>query len=260
MTGGLMEINANNPVEVLNSGGASSVVLVCEHASFHIPDSFNHLGLLPEHRKSHAAWDPGAMAVARGISSALDAAIVAATTSRLVYDCNRPPDALDAMPVQSEIVRVPGNANLSPQARAARHDTYYKPFRDALAGQIRQTENPVVVSIHSFTPVYLGVPRMVEIGVLHDADRRLADALIHSAPNHTARLVERNKPYGPEDGVTHTLQEHGVKGDHLNVMLEIRNDLIQTPAKQHQMAEMMARWLQDAFAQTGTQGVVQCGG
>lgn len=253
-----METKTDSPVEIFNSDGSSSVVLVCEHASPHIPDALNHLGLLPEHRKSHAAWDPGSMAVARGVSKALDAALVAAATSRLVYDCNRPPGAPDAMPAKSEIVDVPGNANLSPEARAARMATFYVPFRDALAQQMRRTSHPVLVTVHSFTPVYHGVPRTVEIGVLHDADARLADAMMNTGPSHTARLVERNQPYGPEDGVTHTLQEHGVAHGHLNVMLEIRNDLIQTPAKQRQMAEVIARWLQDAFAHTGAEGDVRC--
>lgn len=253
-----METNASNPVEVINSGGSSSVVLVCEHASPHIPASFDSLGLLPEHRRSHAAWDPGAMAVARGLSQALDAALVAGTTSRLVYDCNRPPDAPDAMPAKSETIMVPGNARLSPQDRAARAAAIYLPFRAALARQIEQTEHPVLVTIHSFTPVYHGRPRRVELGVLHDEDTRLADAMLQVSADHTPRLVERNRPYGPDDGVTHTLKEHGVAQGHLNVMLELRNDLILTPEKQRTMAEMIAPWLEDAFNRTGLKGRVKC--
>ena len=39
----------------------------------------------------------------------------------------------------------------------------------------------------------------------------------------------RNEPYGPEDGVTHTLKLHGLSNGVLNVMIEIRNDLVATP-------------------------------
>lgn len=253
-----METNISNPVEVINSGGSSSVVLVCEHASPHIPASFDYLGLLPEHRRSHAAWDLGAMAVARVLSQTLDAALVAPTVSRLVYDCNRPPDAPDAMSVKSETIAVPGNARLSPQDRAARAATVYLPFRAALVRQIDQTEHPILVTIHSFTPVYQGCPRVAEIGVLHDEDTRLADTMLQVAADHTPRLVERNQPYGPEDGVTHTLKEHGVAHGHPNVMLELRNDLILTPEKQRAMGEMIAPWLQNAFTQTGLKGCVKC--
>ena len=63
-----------------------------------------------------------------------------------------------------------------------------------------------MVSIHSFTPVYKGKPRSVELGILHDRDTTLSSKLIKSFPNIDARL---NEPYGPKDGVLHTLNLHG---------------------------------------------------
>jgi predicted N-formylglutamate amidohydrolase len=247
-----------NPVETVNPNGTSSVVLVCEHASDHIPSSLHDLGLSDENRHSHAAWDPGAMAVATGLSAALDAALVAATVSRLVYDCNRPPDAPDAMPAKSEVIDIPGNVGLTAAERAARTQTYYAPFRAALADQIKRTKDPVIVTIHSFTPVYHGRRRPTEIGVLHDADARLAHAMLRTAPSHMPQVVQANQPYGPADGVTHTLKEHALPFGHLNVMLEIRNDLIQTKRSQDDMAEKIAAWLADAFARTQMPGVVKC--
>src|SRR6056297_413365 len=96
------DVQANDrPVEVVNSAGASSVVFVCEHASKHIPASLNNLGLGREARESHAAWDPGAMGIARRLAEGFDAALVVGTVSRLVYDCNRPPEAPDAMLAKS---------------------------------------------------------------------------------------------------------------------------------------------------------------
>jgi predicted N-formylglutamate amidohydrolase len=248
----------DDPVERVNASGASSVVLVCEHASPFIPAEFDDLGLPADKRQSHVVWDPGAMGVARALSGLLDAALIAGAVSRLVYDCNRPPDAPDAMPAQSETVQIPGNRGLSEAAHAARTQTYYTPFRIALAGQITATTNPVIVTIHSFTPVYHGQTRAVEIGVLHDVDSRLVDTMIASAARHTDLNVQRNQPYGPADGVTHTLKEHALPGGHLNVMLELRNDLIQTPQAQSDMAKMLAVWLTDAFESTGVEGSVQC--
>lgn len=242
------EDGTDAPVEVINADGASSIVLVCEHASNHIPASFNHLGLPPEHRDSHAAWDPGALGVARALSDALDASLVAGRVSRLVYDCNRPPDAPDAMPARSEVIDVPGNAGLSSAQRARRTADYYAPFRAALAAQIARTAAPVLVTIHSFTPSYHGQLREVEIGILQDTDTRLADAMLSCVAQHTKANTQRNQPYGVTDGVTHTLKEHALPEGHLNVMLEIRNDLIKTAAAQTEMAGMIARWLQDALA------------
>ena len=233
-------------------------MLVCEHASCDIPLSFQRLGLSEADSQSHIAWDPGAGAVARRMSENLDAALIAATASRLVYDCNRPPDAADAMPVRSEATDIPGNTGLSREQRLERVRTYYTPFRTALVDRIAQTPTPTIVTIHSFTPVYLGQPRAVEIGVLHDSDARLAEAMLARAHLHTQRNVLRNQPYGPEDGVTHTLKEHALPGGYLNVMLEIRNDLLRTEADQNATADMLTGWIVDAFALTNAKGAVKC--
>lgn len=241
-----------------NPDGGSSVVLVCEHASSCIPPEYEHLGLSEDQRQSHVVWDPGAMPVAMRLSETLDAALIAATVSRLIYDCNRPPNSSDAMPARSEVIDIPGNAGLSQADRDRRTSTYYEPFRSALAERIAQTENPVIVTVHSFTPVYHGRARDVEIGVLHDSDSRLADAMLEIAGRHSKADVRRNQPYGPEHGVTHTLREHALPGGHPNVMLEIRNDLIRTEAEQHEMADMLARWIADAFVRIDVPGDVKC--
>ena len=253
----LQTLNTDH-VAVLNAEGKSSVVIVCEHASCFFPDTFDDLGLAGDALQSHAAWDPGAMAVAQFLSERLDATLVASGVSRLVYDCNRPTSAPDAMPEQSEAIRVPGNENLTPAQRAGRATHYYEPFRAHLAETIAAKLKPVVVTVHSFTPIYHGKKRAVEIGVLHDNDTRLADAMLKIADAHTSANVQRNAPYGPEDGVTHTLREHAIREGHLNVMLEIRNDLIKTAEQQYEMAKMIAGWIANAGVRAGATGVVQC--
>ncbi|MCX7567938.1 N-formylglutamate amidohydrolase [Sulfitobacter sp. F26169L] len=238
----------DNAVEVVNPDGVSPVVLVCEHASSFIPSRFGGLGLSDAARKSHVAWDPGAMAVARQLAGHLNGTLVASTVSRLVYDCNRPPSSPGAMPVRSELTDIPGNADLSDLERADRIALYYAPFRDRLAQVVGNTKDPVIVTIHSFTPVYHGRRRSVEIGVLCDVDTRLADAMMQVAQAHTSLNVEVNQPYGPQDGVTHTLKEHALDAGHLNVMIEIRNDLIAQADQQTTMARDLAAWLVDALS------------
>ncbi len=250
--------NLQETVLVVNPTGHSSVALVCEHASSLIPETYANLGLAEQDQLSHAARDPGAMAVAMHLSKVLDAVLVASGVSRLVYDCNRPPSAPDAMPARSEVVEVPGNVDLSSDEKAKRVAAYYLPFRDELRARIQAIATPVIVTIHSFTPVYHGKRRSVEIGILHDTDTRLADAMLKRANWHVSFEVKRNAPYGASDGVTHTLQEHAIKEGHLNVMLEIRNDLISTQSDQERMATLIAGWLVDACAQLGVNGVAEC--
>jgi predicted N-formylglutamate amidohydrolase len=235
------------PVLALNPEGRSCVIVVCEHASRFIPPAFCDLGLDEAARQSHIAWDPGALEVALGLAQRLDAKLIASNVSRLVYDCNRPPAAEGATPARSEVTEVPGNANLTSAQRDERTAIYYEPFRGSLAAAIAATPDPVIVTVHSFTPIYHAKPRAVEIGVLHDADTRLSGAMMQSVRAHTDLDVRINEPYGPEDGVTHTLKEHAIEAGHLNVMLEIRNDLIESPQQQDAMAACLASWLSDAL-------------
>ena len=226
-------------VEVLNGRGSAPLVPVCEHASAFVPKSLEGLGLDPAHRLSHAAWDPGALAVARTMSEALDAPLVAARVSRLVYDCNRPPDAPGAMPEQSELIAVPGNRDIGPGERAARVAEVYWPFRDALSTLLEQRPEALLVTVHSFSPTWHGTPRPAEIGLLHDADPALARAMLAEAGGLPWR-VELNVPYSAADGVTHTLAEHGTAAGRPAAMIEIRNDLIADTAAAQVMGRALA--------------------
>lgn len=229
---------------VVNAGGASPVIVVCEHASCFIPPELHSLGLSADKLRSHIVWDPGAMAVANGISSRLDAVLVASQISRLVYDCNRPPSSPDAIAARSEIFDVPGNQALSRAERDARINLVYEPFRTSLGSVISKRQTPgVIVTVHSFTRIYKGKAREVELGILHDEDSRLADAMLANAHRHTSLNVLRNEPYGPVDGVTHTLRESALPGGLHNVMIEIRNDLLTTQQEQDAMAAMLSGWI-----------------
>ncbi len=242
------QMNNDAVVEVLNASGASDIVLVCEHASAFIPIALNDLGLSAEARHSHAAWDPGAKAVACEMARQLDAPLVASKVSRLVYDCNRPPDATSAMPERSEVFDIPGNKKLTRNDRETRVARYYTPFHDRLKQVLSTKPDPVVVTIHSFTPIYQGIQREVEVGILHDQDTRLADAMLEAETG--TFVTRRNDPYGPADGVTHTLKEHALPQGRRNVMIEIRNDLIETADAQTSMAIQMSRWVADAVTQS----------
>jgi len=242
-------------VEVLNPDAIGPVVLVCEHASAHIPEAYNNLGLSPAMRNSHAVWDPGARALAVRLSILLNAPLVAGCISRLVYDCNRPPESPSAMPEKSELIEVPGNQGLSDEDRATRVTSVYDPFCDAVDDLLEARKAnalpTVLMTIHSFTPLYFGKPRNVEIGILHDTDSRLADAMLTRSDLIAPRVVERNSPYGPADGVTHSLKIHGVEHRLMNVMIEVRNDLLETEEMQNAIADELLGLLAPSLKELG---------
>lgn len=236
---------------VINAKGAAPIVLVCEHATNLVPPEFNALGLDAETLQSHIAWDPGALAVARFMSERLDAPLVVSTVSRLLHDVNRPPGSESACPATSEKYEVPGNRDLSEAQRLQRAERFYFPFHRHLEAVIaRQCElhaAVALVTIHSFVPVFNGVERQLDLGLIYDADQRLADRLF-SAAGAISMRIGRNTPYGPVDGVTHTLATHALPRGLPNVMLEIRNDLIAAESEQRRMAELLSECVIESLA------------
>lgn len=249
---GILTAAEGKAVTVENAAGTSPVLLVCEHASLRLPASLGTLGLSPDELKAHIAWDPGALDVAQRLSRSLDATLLFQNFSRLVYDCNRPPESPDAMPETSEIYAIPGNRDIPAAERQARIDEIYRPWQSTLAetitGRKAAGRESVIVTIHTFTPVYKGVTRAVEIGILHDRDSRLADAMLARAARQDDYRIERNEPYGPADGVTHTLVEHGVANGLLNVMIEMRNDLVRDEMGQARISRLLEALVSGSLA------------
>jgi predicted N-formylglutamate amidohydrolase len=240
------------PAILVNEDGSSPVVLICEHAARRLPKALGTLGLGEADLSRHIAWDIGAEGVARLLSRLLDAPLVLQRYSRLAYDCNRPPDSPDAMPEVSEIFAVPGNQRLTPAAKLARIEAIYRPFHEAVARLLDRRaahgKRSVVVSLHSFTRVYRGKERKVELGLLFDRDPALANRLLKAIPNLDVRL---NEPYGPKDGVMHTLNLHAAPRGLPHVMIEIRNDFIETERGQLEWAQRLSLPLIQAATHQG---------
>jgi len=234
-----------------NDTGKSPVIFVCEHASNAFPAPWGTLGLTAEQTRAHIAWDPGALGLARGLAARLDATLIHAPVSRLIYDCNRAPDMAGAMPARSEIHDIPGNAAITSAERLARTKAVYLPWANGLhnliAARIAMGRRPTIVTIHSFTPVYHGKPRAVEFGIIHDADPGLAQAIHAAARSQTGLDARLNEPYAAVDDVTHTLRLHATPYGLANVMLELRNDLIADAAAEATMADTLAPVLATAL-------------
>jgi predicted N-formylglutamate amidohydrolase len=238
-------------------------VLICEHASNDFDTPWGGLGLDDTARQSHIAWDIGALRLAQRLAAALapettGAVLIHAPLSRLIYDLNRAPDQPDAMPELSETYAVPGNQALTPDQRLNRTEALYLPFHSRVHAEIirllAQGIRPLLLTIHSFTPVYHGQPRAVEFGVIHDADDTLAKAIVAAAAQ-SGLDTRLNEPYSAKDGVTHTLKLHATPYNLAHAMLEIRNDLLTDPQTENAMTERLTTILSQAFQ---AQGVPSC--
>ena len=236
---------------VSNARGASPFVIVCDHASNRIPEKYGNLGLSHTERLSHIAWDPGALAVSRRLSELLDAPLVQSTVSRIVIDCNRELDAPDLIWTLSEATRIAANENLHPDERQYRIDHFHRPYHASietlLEARRHAGQETILVCMHSFTPVYHGVPRPWPIGLIHGVDTAYTKALFDALKAEDPDLnVGWNEPYAALSGVTLTLERHGDGRGLEATMIEIRHDEILEPAGVTLWSDRLARCLETA--------------
>lgn len=227
--------------------GHGQVLLVCDHASNHIPADLNRLGMDDVDLARHIAWDIGAAALTRRLSDLLDAPAVLARVSRLVVDVNRDLASPSLIPEISDGTIIPGNQQLSPADRHDRIDRYYHPFHAAVAAQVKTMLDhggvPLLIGVHSFTPVMNGTARPWPVGLLWNRDKRLAAAMI-AGYRHHGFMVGDNEPYSGRT-LFYTMNRHG--GDHglPQATLEIRQDEIGDDAGVAKWATLTAAIIRD---------------
>ncbi len=233
----------------LNEAGRSSIVLVCEHASNHIPPEYRDLGLPATELQRHIAWDIGAGALARALSAVLDAPAFLAGISRLVIDANRPPGVASSIPDRSEATDIPGNRALSAAERARREACYFTPFHARVAAHLdaRQAAGRAtrVVGVHSFTPIYLGVARPWHAGVLYDRAAAFARTLLARLRADPDLIVGDNEPYRTTRASDYTVPVHGDDRGLDAVLLEVRQDLLSDAAGIDAWSRRLATVLRD---------------
>ncbi|RON61205.1 N-formylglutamate amidohydrolase [Pseudomonas fluorescens] len=219
------------------------LILVCEHASRYIPEALNNLGLDDAAAREHIAWDIGALQLAEALSETLGATLLSANYSRLLIDLNRPRHAPDSIPAQSEIYQVPGNRELDEASREYRRQTLFKPFHARLQtlidARIAKGQPVRVVGIHSFTPVYYGHPRPLEIGVLFGQAKAYAQRVLDGL-GELALKVAGNQPYKIDPLGDMTVPVHGDARGLDSVLIEVRNDLLGSPQAVALWAERLA--------------------
>ena len=235
------------PFDILYPDAASPFLLTCDHAANRIPRALGTLGLPPSELDRHIAWDIGAAAVTRGLAARLNCTAVLQNYSRLVIDCNRPPGVPSSIPVRSENTDIPGNIDISPDQAEARRAEIFAPYHAAIAtlldARAAAGRATVLITMHSFTPVYDGVVRPMHAAMLYNRDARLAHALLAELRNDPARIIADNEPYHVSDETDYAVPVHGEKRGLAHVEIEIRQDLITTPGGQQDWVDRLAEAL-----------------
>ena len=242
------------PVARINADSSSPFLLVCDHAGQHIPAALAGLGITQAELDRHIGWDIGAAGVTIGLAELLGAPAILQAYSRLVIDCNRRPGHATSIAPASDGTTVPGNTGTPPAWHAEREAEIFLPYHRAIADHIDHAlaagEPPAVIAVHSFTPRMGGQDRVWQAGVLHNHDPRLALAIAELL-RAEGLIVGDNEPYALSDDSDYTIPVHAEARGLANLELEIRQDLIATPAGQVEWAELLGRVLPRAMRDAG---------
>ncbi len=200
------------------------LLLSCEHATNKVPAKFQKLFADdPRVLSSHRGWDPGTLELGKRLDREFGTGLHLGQVSRLLVELNR---SLNHQRLFSEF-----SEPLPDAEREILIQKYWKPYREKIQeeikSRIRRGENVIHISLHSFTPVYDGVAREVDIGLLFDPKRR---AEVAAANRWIADLkkrlpdfrVRRNYPYrGTSDGLTTSLRNFFPGKNYAGIELEI---------------------------------------
>lgn len=246
---------ALRPFKTVNGQGASDIVIVCDHASCLVPADLDDLGLDGALLRGHIGWDIGAADVARGLAERLDAPAVLAGFSRLVIDPNRAPGHPHSIRAESDGVPVPGNRDIGRAEAARRARQWYRPYHQEIESQLRRVQAraaPLLISVHSFTPVMNGVARPWHAALLHGDDARpVAPLMAAFNARYPDLMVGDNEPYTGYPDQSHTVPHHAERRGLANITFEIRQDLIESPRGVERWVEILCDVLATARAAPG---------
>lgn len=240
-------------------------LVLCDHASNHVPSEFDRLGLPASELQRHIAYDPGALEVALLVSEKLNCPLVAAQFSRLLIDPNRGLDDPTLVMKLSDGAIIPGNRSVDPfRDRAAwqdRIDRFYAPYDGAISAVISAAKEaqtvPIILSVHSFTPVWRGAPRPWQAAALWDRDDRLKRVMdAYMAETLPDVCFGDNQPYTGRL-FNDTLNRHGTRNGLPHAIIELRQDEIAEAAGQEYWAAHMAQVLRRAVEAPGMTDIRQ---
>lgn len=216
--------------EIIDGDYTRGMILLADHAMNRLPPGYGSLGLDASAFQRHIAYDIGIEGLTRRLAAQLGVPAVLSCFSRLLIDPNRGEDDPTLIMKISDGAIIPGNYPISQEEWEYRLNTFHRPYHRAVDAAISQVaakagKAPLVLSLHSYTPAWKGVPRPWHAAVLWDTDHRAVHPLINMLGSTGEVLVGDNEPY---DGAlkNDTMYRHCMMRGIPHALLEVRQDLI----------------------------------
>lgn len=216
------------PYVTLTAAVRTPLLLTCEHATNDLPPGIRPSEAEREILESHWGWDIGAWALTRELAAALHAPAVAFRWTRLWIDVNRRVDDPTLVRRLADNLELGWNRRLSPGGVERRVLDSHAPFHEEIDRQLLRRVvrgvRPLLLAVHSFTPLHEGRRRGFDAGVLYERHGPLARR-VGRALRGAGLDVRYNRPYSGMAGMMYSADRHGKHHDLPCLELELNQGL-----------------------------------
>ena len=221
------------------------ILIIADHASNYIPDSLDNLGLNKNLFNTHIAYDLGVKELCIDLSKLLKSKYIIGEYSRLIIDLNR--DLLDPTLIPEIVDRkiIPKNVNLSANEKKIRITEVYNRYHNNIKRTINSDHITILISLHSFNPIFKNKKRNIHFGILSNEDRRLSNCIITDMRRRGLKVGD-NEPY-EGNLIGDTMYKHGLKNNLHHTLIEVRNDLLSSSTKIHRVSVLLKQVINNSI-------------
>jgi predicted N-formylglutamate amidohydrolase len=229
----------------LSSKKNKKILFIADHASNYIPNSLKNLGLKNKQLDSHIAYDLGVKELCVNLSNLLNSRYVIGEYSRLIIDLNRDISDPTLIPEIVERKIIPKNVNLNENEKKNRISEFYNRYHDNIKRIIKRDRINILISLHSFNPIFKKKKRNIHFGILSNQDRRLSNYIITEMKRRELKVGD-NEPY-EGNLIGDTMYKHGLKKNLYHTLIEVRNDLLSSPTKIHRVSVLLKKIINNSI-------------
>ena len=216
---------------------SNQILIIADHASNYLPKENDKLGLKSAFLNQHIAFDIGVKELSLDLSNRLKCKVIQGKYSRLLIDLNRDLNDPTVIPEIVDSKIIPGNIGLSKSEVRLRIKKIYNKYHHKIDQTIKNKKVKVILSLHSFNPIFKNKRRTLEFGILSNEDKNLSSIIIDQLKLQKLNVGD-NKPYRG-NLIGDSMYRHGLKNKLPHALIEVRNDLLSNPTKIKRVSRLL---------------------
>ena len=215
----------------------NQILIIADHASNYVPKDNNKLGLPDSFLDQHIAFDIGVKELSLDLSNRLKCRVIQGKYSRLLIDLNRDIEDPTVIPEIVDRKIIPGNIGLSKSEIRSRVKKIYNTYHQEIEQTIKNKKVKVILSLHSFNPIFKNKKRLLKFGILSNEDKNLSRIIIDQLRLQKLNVGD-NEPY-KGDLIGDSMYRHGLRNKIPHALIEVRNDLLSNTTKIKRVSKLL---------------------